>query len=86
MTATTLATVCPGGASQIEVDVDPRFGPPAGDGVIASTHDFESSGVEGANAGNATAFTLRFGAKTGNVPYTWRCVIHPFMRGKVIVG
>jgi len=84
--ATTLATVCPGGASQIELDIDPRFAPPAGDGVVTSTHDFESSGIEGANVGNTTALTLRFGAKTVNEPYTFRCMIHPFMRGKVIVG
>ncbi len=86
MTATTLATVCPGGASQIELDIDPRFGPPAGDGVVTSIRDFESSGIEGANVGNTTAFTLRFRAKTVNEPYTFRCMIHPFMRGKVIVG
>jgi plastocyanin len=86
MTATTVATVCPGGASQIELDIDPRFGPPAGDGVVTSTHDFESSGIEGANVGNTTAFKLRFRAKTENKPYTFRCMIHPFMRGKVIVG
>jgi len=86
MTATTLATVCPGGASQIELDIDPRFAPPAGDGVVTSTRDFESSGIEGANVGNTTAFTLRFRARTVNGPYTFRCMIHPFMRGKVIVG
>lgn len=86
MNATTLDTVCPGGASQIELDIAPRFLPPAGDGVVTSTHDFESSGVEGANVGNAAPFTLRFAAKTENEPYTWRCMIHPFMRGKVIVG
>lgn len=84
--ATTVATFCPGGASQVELDIDPRFGPPAGDGVVTSIHDFESSGVEGANVGNTAAFTLRFAAKTVNEPYTFRCIIHPFMRGKVIVG
>jgi hypothetical protein len=84
--ATTLATVCPGGATQIELDIDKRFAPPAGDGVVTSTRDFENAGIEGANVGNTTAFTLRFGAKTVTEPYTFRCMIHPFMRGKVIVG
>jgi plastocyanin len=86
MKATTLDTVCPGGASQIELDIDKGFAPPAGDGVVTSTRDFESSGIEGANVGNTTVFTLRFGAKTVNEPYTWRCMIHPFMRGRVVVG
>ena len=83
--ATTLAEVCPS-ITQIEFDQDPRFGPPAGDGKVTSTKDFESSGVEGANAGVSVPFTLRFTAKTDNKPYTFTCMIHPFMHGKVVVG
>jgi plastocyanin len=86
MTATMLVDVCPGGVSQIEIDIDPRFGPPAGDGVVTSIHDFENSGVEGANAGASDPFTLRFTAKTVTKPYTFICMIHPFMHGKVVVG
>jgi plastocyanin len=84
--ATTLAEVCAGGVSQIEFDLDPRFGPPAGDGDVTSTKDFESSGVEGANAGVNASFTLRFPTKTDTEPYTFICMIHPFMHGKVVVG
>ena len=83
--ATTLADVCPGGVSQIEFDLDPRFGP-AGDGEVTSTKDFESTGVEGANAGVNAPFTLRFTTKTEDKPYTYICMIHPFMHGKVVVG
>jgi plastocyanin len=84
--ATTLAEVCAGGVSQIEFDLDRRFGPPAGDGDVTSTKDFESSGVEGANAGVNASFTLRFPTKTDTEPYTFICMIHPFMHGKVVVG
>ena len=59
-----------GGVSQIEIDIDPRFGPPAGDGVVTNIHDFENSGVEGANAGVNAPFTLRFTTKTDTKPYT----------------
>ncbi len=83
--ATTLAEVCPS-PTQIEFDLDPRFGPPAGDGAVTSTKDFESSGVEGANAGVNVSFTLRFPTKTDTKPYTYICMIHPFMHGKVVVG
>lgn len=84
--ATTLEEVCPGGISQIEIAIDPRFGPPAGDGVVTSTHDFESSGIRGANAGITDPFTLKFAVRSDNGPYTFVCMIHPFMRGKVVVG
>ncbi len=83
--ATTLDEVCPGGPSQIELDVDPKFASPAGDGVVSSTRDFESSGVEGANVGATDPFTLRFNTKTDKAPYTFLCMIHPFMKGKVVV-
>jgi len=86
LTPTTLDAVCPGGVTQIELDIDPRFAPPAGDGVATSLRDFENSGIEGANVGSADPFILRFGARSVNGPYTFRCLIHPFMRGKVIVG
>ena len=83
--ATTLDEVCPGGPSQIELDIDPRFAPPAGDGVVTSTRDFESSGIEGANVGGSDPFTLRFTASSDDGPYTFLCMIHPFMKGKVVV-
>lgn len=84
--AMTLAEVCTGGVSQIELDFDPGFISPAGDGVVTSTRDFESSGVEGANAGVSDPFTLRFTTKTVTQPYTFVCMIHPFMHGTVVVG
>jgi plastocyanin len=86
MAATMLVDVCPGGVSQIELDFDSKFIPPAGDGAVTSTRDFESSGVEGANAGVSDPFTLRFTAKTATQPYTFICMIHPFMHGTVTVG
>jgi plastocyanin len=84
--ATDVNDVCPGGVSQIELDIDPRSGPPAGDGVVTSTRDFESSGVAGANAGVTAPYTLKFARRTTSGPYTFVCIIHPFMHGKVVVG
>jgi plastocyanin len=83
--ATTVDEVCPD-VSQIELDLDPRLGPPAGDGVVTSTKDFESSGVEGANAGVAVPYTVKFAKRTTTGPYTFVCMLHPFMKGKVFVG
>jgi plastocyanin len=83
--ATTLAEACPS-IDQIEFDISPNFGPPAGDGVATSTKDFESSGLEGANAGLSDPYTLKFAKRTTEGPYTFVCMIHPFMHGKVLVG
>lgn len=84
--ATTLDEVCAGGVSQIELDIDPRFGPPAGDGVVTSTRDFESSGIRGANFGISDAYLVKFAKPSENGPYTFVCMIHPFMKGKVVVA
>jgi plastocyanin len=84
-TATTIDGLCPGGVAQVEFSVDPQFGGPAGNGVATSVKDFESSGIRGANLGFADPFELRFAKRTKNVPFTFICLIHPFMRGKVIV-
>jgi plastocyanin len=83
--ATTLAEACPS-IDQIEFDISPNFGPPAGNGVVTSTKDFESSGLEGANAGLSDPYTLKFAKRTMDRPYTFVCMIHPFMHGKVLVG
>jgi hypothetical protein len=83
--ATTLAEACPS-IDQIEFDISPNFGPPAGDGVVTSTKDFESSGLEGANAGLSDPYKLKFAKRTTEGAYTFVCMIHPFMHGKVLVG
>ena len=84
--ATTIDEVCPGGVTQIEFAVDPRFGGPAGNGVASSLKDFESSGIRGSNLGISDPFELRFAKRTAkHAPFTYICMIHPFMRGKVIV-
>jgi plastocyanin len=83
--ATTLDAVCPGGAEQVEFDIHPKFGPPAGDGVVTSRRDFESSGIRGANVTDPGAYTLRFVEASGK-PYTFVCMIHPFMTGVVNVA
>jgi plastocyanin len=84
--AATLDDVCPGGVTQIEFSLDPKFGPPAGDGVASSVKEFESSGIRGSNLGIADPFEVKFTKRTEKKkPYTYICLIHPFMQGKVIV-
>jgi plastocyanin len=84
--ATTLEGHCPGGADQVEIDVHPRFGPPAGDGVVTIRRDFENSGIRGANVTtDPDTYVLRFAEASGR-PYTFVCMIHPFMTGEVFVG
>ena len=85
-TATTLDDVCPGGVTQIEYAVDPRFGGLAGNGVATGIKDFENSGIRGSNLGISDPFEVRFAKRTQkHAPFSFICLIHPFMRGKVIV-
>jgi plastocyanin len=83
--STTLDGLCPGGVAELEFDVDRRFGLPAGDGVVTSRRDFENSGIAGANVTDAGTYVLRFDAASGNRPYRFLCLIHPFMQGAVSV-
>ena len=84
--STTLDGMCPGGVAELEFDIDPRFGPPAGDGVVSGRRDFESSGIAGANVTDAGTYVLRFDVASGNRPYEFLCLIHPFMQGTVSVA
>jgi plastocyanin len=84
--ATTLDTLCPGGADQVEFDIGPKFGPPAGDGVVTSRRDFESSGIRGANVTDPGDYVLRFAEASGSRPFEFVCMIHPFMTGEVFVA
>jgi plastocyanin len=83
--ATTLEGHCPGGADQVEIDVHPKFGLPAGDGVVTSRRDFENSGIRGANVTDPSDYVLRF-TEASERPYTYVCMVHPFMTGEVNVG
>jgi plastocyanin len=76
---------CPGGPSQLELDVQPRFAYEQGNGTFNRT-DFENSGVRGSGISPRNdAWDLKFNRATGNTPHTYICLIHPFMRGKVAV-
>jgi plastocyanin len=86
LAATTLDEVCPGGPDELEFDIGPSFGAPAGDGVVTNRRDFESSGVAGANVTDAGTYVLRFAEASGDRPFEFLCLIHPFMKGKVFVA
>jgi plastocyanin len=84
--ATTLQDLCPGGADQVEFDIAAKFGLPAGDGTVTGHRDFENSGIRGANVTDPGDYVLRFTEASGDRPFTWVCMIHPFMTGEVFVA
>lgn len=76
---------CEGGPAQLELDIPPGHVPHAGDGAVRGHKDFESSGWRGSNQPSRMPYTLRFPKASGEKPFKYVCVIHPFMRGKVAV-
>lgn len=71
---------------QLEFEIDDRFVNPSGNGVFKG-RDLENSGVLGANSflGDAN-YELRFPKASPDGGFKYLCLIHPFMRGRVIVG
>jgi plastocyanin len=69
--------------SQLELDIPGRFGFKVGDRVH-KRRDFDSSGVRGANIGGQRSYKLRF-TKRSRKAFKYLCMIHPFMRGSVVV-
>ena len=70
--------------TQLELDLDPRF-MDSGNERLSSNSDFENSGVRGDFLSRAP-WDLRFTAKSPDGGFKYLCMIHPFMRGKVIVN
>jgi plastocyanin len=71
--------------TQLEIQLDDRHTLPMGNGVF-KRNDLESSGVRGVTSylGDAN-YELRFAKRSTDGPFKYICLIHPFMRGKVIV-
>ena len=57
---------------------------PQGNGTVTRRKDLESSGVLGSNVPGPAAYDLTF-ARRLDGPYKYLCLIHPFMRGRVLV-
>lgn len=71
--------------SQLEIDVDPRFIPVGGNGTFRGA-DLESSGVRGSLSPlGDDNYDLTFARPSGEEPFKYLCVIHPWMRGRVVV-
>ena len=84
-TATTLDGVCPGASRRSSSPWIHGSGA-WGNGVATGIKDFENSGIRGSNVGLSDPFELRFAKRTEkHAPFTFICLVHPFMRGKVIV-
>ena len=71
--------------SQLEIEIDDRFIPRQGNGAFRGS-DLESSGVRGANARSDQNYVLRFPVRSPDAGFKYLCLIHPFMRGRVVVG
>ena len=74
--------------AQLEIEFSNRFIPQLGDGTFMG-RDLESSGVRGSNSALLVGvgnYRLRFGASCPGEGVSDLCMIHTFMRGKVVVG
>lgn len=73
--------------SQLEFDIPKEFGLPSGNGKVSSKSDFENSAVRGPSpeVSSNAPFTLQFTKASGDTPFKYLCLVHPFMRGKVVV-
>lgn len=77
-------TICNNPAN-IEFDIQPDFAYERGDGIFRGS-DYENSGVRGASfAPRVDSWDLRFARRSGDKPFKYICLIHPFMLGKVVV-
>ncbi|HEX9122266.1 MAG TPA: hypothetical protein VF984_02740 [Actinomycetota bacterium] len=71
--------------TQLEIQLDDRHTPEIGNGVFRGS-DLENSGVRGATSylGDAN-YDLRFARRSTDGAFRYICLIHPFMRGKLVV-
>lgn len=74
--------------SQLEIHFSDKFVPKLGNGTVTGQRDLESSGVRGANSselGGDANYNLKFGAASSGTGFKYICMIHTFMRGRVVV-
>jgi len=74
--------------AQLEIELPNRFIPRLGNGTFTG-RDLESSGVRGSNSAffeGDRNYRLQFGASSPGEGFGYLCMIHTFMRGKVVVG
>lgn len=77
---------CEGGPEQLELQIPHGLVPEAGNGSVRGHRDFESSGWRGTLVQpTAAPYTLRFPRLSKDKAFQYLCMIHPGMRGKVIV-
>ncbi|MDQ3956980.1 MAG: hypothetical protein M3273_01525 [Actinomycetota bacterium] len=75
---------CSGGPSQLEFDISERAQAETGGGAFAGA-DYENSGIRGPSGATNASWDLRFTKLSPDDGFGYLCVIHPFMRGRVIV-
>ncbi|MDP9066887.1 MAG: hypothetical protein M3N53_00885 [Actinomycetota bacterium] len=78
---------CPGATTQVEFDLDHTFPLPIGNGAFAGSDDFETSGLRGYGLPglNNAPYRLRFRKASGAEGFTYACMLHYGMRGKIVV-
>lgn len=71
--------------TQVEVDFPAEVALSSGDGKVTSHRDFENSAARGDQLPSNAPFNVTFPKPSGDKPFKFKCLIHPFMQGKVAV-
>lgn len=74
---------CPGGPEQLEFDIDAVAALEQGNGVFRGNNDFENSGTRGANSSGQGSWDVKF-RRIPKKGVKYLCVIHSFMRGRIV--
>jgi plastocyanin len=70
--------------AELEFDIPAGFVLPRGNGVYRQGNNLESSGARGGGLPE-NSYTLTFSKRTSNAGNPYICMLHPFMRGRVVV-
>jgi len=70
--------------AELEFDIPAGVILPRGNGVVRRGRTIESSGARGGGLPE-NPYTLRFAKRTSNNGKPYICILHPFMRGRVVV-
>ena len=70
--------------AQLEFDIPAGFVLPRGNGIYRQGNNLESSGARGGGLPE-NPYTLKFAKRTSNQGNPYICMLHPFMRGRVVV-
>ena len=73
-----------GNPAQLEIDISSRGQHGFGDGIFRGSSDIEHSGIRGAQFSN-NFYDVKFNARSAKKGWGFICLVHPVMRGRVVV-